>query len=137
MSLFNKKPNVNNELLEFSLREWIAIHFFARTMAIADGRLDINEFEFISNEFSRFNLTKEECDFVLENTDNIEISEATLQIMTMNDSKKRYVCAFLGTLMAIDGDIDDKEFELWQKISLTCTLPAMTIKDAIEYMDLE
>ena len=56
------------------------------------------------------------------------------EIATMSDAQKRYVCAYLGMLMAIDGDIDDKEKALWKLVSTICDLPTMSIADAIDYM---
>lgn len=64
----------------------------------------------------------------------MDSSKALASIATMNDAQKRYVCAYLETLMAIDGDIDEKEKSLWKLVSTLCKLPTMSIADAIKYM---
>lgn len=53
----------------------------------------------------------------------------------MNDAHKRYVTAYLGAMMAVDGEIDDKEKVLWNFVTLICKLPTMNIVDAIAYME--
>ena len=52
----------------------------------------------------------------------------------MTYEQKKYVAAYLGTLMASDKDINDKELALWRLLSKLCGLPSMNITDAVEYM---
>lgn len=59
-------------------------------------------------------------------------STALSIISTMKDEEKRYVTAYLGTMIAADRDINDKEVALWGLISTLCDLPTMTINEAIE-----
>ena len=122
------------EYLEFSQREMAAVINLATMMASADGHVDEEEKLMIANEAMRFNLTPDKFKQRVELAKTIKGEEALALIATMNDAQKRYVTAYLGTLMAINGDIDDKEMALWTLVSTICKLPTMTIDEAIDYM---
>ena len=53
----------------------------------------------------------------------------------MDEEKKRYVAALLGTILIIDGDVDDDELKLWRFTSEICSLPTMSIGEAVLYLD--
>ena len=44
------------------------------------------------------------------------------------------MAAYLGTIMAVDGDINDREMALWKLLSQICGLPTMTVADAVSYL---
>lgn len=135
MGIFGtKKKTADTEKLSFSRKEMTAIIQIAGAMAGADGVAHPNEVKMMTIEAQRFGI--EEVDFkrLLSEASSMDISEALSEIATMNDAQKYYVCAYLGTLMAIDGDIDDKEKALWQLMSTICKLPTMSIANAIAYM---
>lgn len=135
MGLFNsKKKTVSTESLHFSRHEMAAIIQLAGAMAGADGNAHPNETKMMMREAIRFGISGEDFASLLQQASKTEGTAAMAEIATMSDSQKHYVCAYLGTLMAIDGDIDDKEKALWQLVSTICKLPTMTIADAIEYM---
>lgn len=64
----------------------------------------------------------------------MESSLAIALIAGMDDERKKYVASYLGTIMAADGDIDDRELVLWQLVSTLCDLPTMSVGDAISNM---
>ncbi len=135
MGLFNgKKKSVGTEELSFNRREMMAILKMAGAMAGADGRAHPNEVKMMINECLRFGIDAEESSKLLSQSTNMDGSEAMATIAIMTDAQKRYVCAYLGSLMAIDGNIDDNERTMWQLVSTLCKLPTMTISDALEYM---
>ena len=135
MGLFNgKKKSVGTEELSFNRREMMAILKMAGAMAGADGRAHPNEVKMMINECLRFGIDAEESSKLLSQSTNMDGSEALATIAIMTDAQKRYVCAYLGSLMAIDGNIDDNERTMWQLVSTLCKLPTMTISDALEYM---
>lgn len=134
MGLFGRKKNVTTEKLSFNRMEMKAILQIAGAMAGADGRAHPNEVKMMINECGRFGIDAEEARILLLEAKNMDGAEALAAIATMTDAQKRYVCAYLGTMIAIDGDIDDKETALWQLISTLCKLPTMNIADALEYM---
>lgn len=121
--------------LSFNKQEMAAIIKLAKMMAAADGRLDKAELSMMSKEALRFGITPDDFVSLLKLSDNIKTDELIATVLVMTNTQKRYIAAYLGTMMAIDGDIDDKEMELWQFISLLCELPTMTVLEAIEYMD--
>ncbi len=130
----HKKKTVETEELSFNKLEMMSILKMAGAMAGADGKAHPNEIKMMINECIRFGIDAKECDGLLSRSTNMEGSEAMATIAMMNDAQKRYVCAYLGTLMAIDGDIDDNEKALWRLVSTLCKLPTMSIADAIKYM---
>ena len=122
------------ESLQFSHREMAAIIALAKAMALADGNLDKREVSMMSKEALRFGIAPKDFMNLLQKSDGMEPEETFAVIAVMNDSQKRYVTAYLGTMMAVDGDIDDAEMKLWNFVSLICKLPTMNIIDAIAYM---
>lgn len=122
------------ESLSFTRQEMAAIIKLGTVMAAADRHLHENETTMMATEALRFNLSEKDFGQMLTSSDKMEAKEALFTIATMTDSQKRYVTAYLGTLMSIDGNIDDKEMALWSMVSSLCKLPTMSIADAIEYM---
>lgn len=135
MGLFDsRKKTVETEELSFNRREMMAILKMAGAMAGADGRAHPNEIKMMINECLRFGIDAEESKMLLSQSTDMEGTEALAIIAVMTDAQKRYVCAYLGTLMAIDGNINDNEKSMWQLVSTLCKLPTMSITDALEYM---
>ena len=120
--------------LSFSYKEMAAIISLARIMSIADGKADKNESIMIANEALRFGISSDDLKSLLQQANDMNTIEIVSIIAVMTDAQKRYVTAFLGTLMAIDGDIDDNEMKLWSFVSMACKLPEMNIREAIEIM---
>ena len=118
----------------FSTKEFSAILHLSKAMVLADGKVEQIELAAIANEFKRFGVGTASTDTLLKKADNIELSEAIAIVSRMNLENKRYVAAFLGTIMAVDMDINDSEMALWKLISTLCDLPTMSIKDAISIM---
>lgn len=134
MGLFNRTKTVNTENLSFNRMEMKAILKIAGAMAGADGKAHPNEVKMMMNECRRFGIDATEAGIILSEVKDMDGADAMAAIATMTDAQKRYVCAYLGTMIAIDGDIDDKETALWQLISTLCKLPTMNIVDAMKYM---
>ncbi len=55
-------------------------------------------------------------------------------IKSMDYQKKKYVAAYLGTIMMIDEDIDEKEFAVWNRIITMAGLPTMSVREAAMYI---
>ena len=134
MGLFSKHT-VSSDELHFSKNEMVAILKVAVAMASADGEIHENETAMMAKECLRFGIVDiNEAHQLIKDSQEMDPGKAIAEIATMNDSQKKYVCAYLGTMMAIDGDIDDKEMSLWKLISTLCKLPTMSAADAIKYM---
>lgn len=122
------------ESLQFSQKEMAAIIALAKAMALADGNLDKREVSMMLTEALGFGIVPDDFMNLLQKSDVMEIEDAFAVISVMNDAQKRYVTAYLGTMMAVDGNIDDAEMKLWNFVSLICKLPTMNILDAIAYI---
>ena len=122
------------ENLSFTKQEMAAIIKMAGMMVAADGVVHQNEKEMMTKEVMRFNIPLNDVAILAEKAKTIESDVAIATIAVMTDAQKRYVTAYLGAMIAIDGDIDEKEFALWSLVSQICHLPNMTIAEAIEYM---
>ena len=130
----DKKILNEMEQLSFSNVEMAAIIKTALAMAAADGKVDDTEKAMIAIEAMRFNLASEKFESLLKLANDMSATDSMAMIAGMKAPEKRYVAAYLGTMIAADGDIDDKEMALWRLISTLCDLPTMNIADAIQYM---
>ena len=120
--------------MNFSKLEMSAIVKMAKAMALADGVIDPKEKIMMANELERFDVPSSDVRTILEIGDSMQPSEAASVINAMNAEQKKYVAAYLGTMIAIDGDIDDTELVLWRFTSTICNLPTMSIAEAIAFM---
>ena len=118
--------------MTFTRLEMSAIAKLALAMANADGNVEKSELTYIAMELARFGV--QDCEPILDGAAEMDASVALSIVSKMTNEEKRYVAAYLGTLMAIDNDIDDKELALWRLTSTLCGLPSMNIKEAIDYV---
>lgn len=118
--------------MTFTSIEMSAIAKLALAMAAADGKVEKCELTYIALELARFGV--KDSDPILKGADDMDPTIALTIVSKMTPAEKKYVAAYLGTLMAVNGDIDDKELSLWRLTSTLCGLPSMTIKEAINYI---
>lgn len=111
----------------FTSKEKVAIANLALKLELADEKLDDKEKSLTFLVFSKIGLNSSE----LKQSFEIKSTEAMLIIANMTEAEKMFVCAFYGTLIAIDGDISPAETKLWQLISAFCEFPEMSIAEAI------
>lgn len=52
----------------------------------------------------------------------------------MTNEEKKYVTAYLGTIICADGKIEDSEIKTWALVTTICDLPKMSLREAIELM---
>lgn len=120
--------------LQFNAMELSAIIKLAKVMAAADGHTDVMEIAVMANEAKRFGIPKDDFKMILSTSDAMEPSDSIMMVKAMDTKRKKYVAAYLGCIMAIDGDIDDKELAFWQLVSTLADLPTMSINEAVNYM---
>lgn len=48
----------------------------------------------------------------------------------MTSTEKDFVCSALGTMIAIDGEVNPKEMLLWRIITERCGFPEMNLMEA-------
>lgn len=114
--------------------ELAAIIHLAKAMAAADGKVESIELLVIARELSRFGVDSSKSNTLLTRSDTMEFSSAIATVSNMSVDNKRYVTAYLGTLMCVDGNVSDSEKALWSLVSLLCGLPTMSIKEALSIM---
>ena len=120
--------------LSFSRIEYAAITKLAADMASADGKADPMETAFIALEAKRFNLQDNDVKSLLSLATEMTPADAIGIVSKLDDKHKRYVTAYLGTMIVVDGDKDDKEIALWRLITSLANLPTMNISEAQRYM---
>lgn len=120
--------------MRFNGQEMAAIIKMAKSMVMADGKINAAEISVISREFQRFGIPEAHVDILLKASDDIEASQAVALIAKMDEERKKYVASYLGVIMASDGNIDKNELTLWTLLSTICGLPTMSIMDAINNM---
>jgi tellurite resistance protein len=98
--------------------QFIALIKLGKAMQAADGRLDDEELNVMSAVVISFGVSPSDYAEMLVLSDEIDATTALGIIAGMNASQKRYVCAFLATIMVADGDIDPKEHN---GVFMTCT----------------
>ena len=118
----------------FTNQELAAILRLAHAMANSDGKVSSEETMVIVNEMSRFGVDQNKGRIIAELGSNISHAECCRIVSNMNAEEKRYVTAFLGTLICVDGDIQDSEMKLWSLVSALCDLPTMNIMEAVNIM---
>lgn len=120
--------------MQFNRREMQAILKIANAMVTADDRVEENEIQVMTLELLRFGVPAEDVDGLIEKANRMDANEALAILATLDTERKKYVSSYLGTIMAADGDINEKEIALWKLVSSLCGFPEMNIKDAIEYL---
>jgi uncharacterized tellurite resistance protein B-like protein len=107
----------------FSDLELSAILRLAHAMANADGKITEAETAMIILELNRFGVDQVKAQKLAEIGDKMGYPEACQIVSRMTSEEKRYVTAYLGAMICIDGDIDESETKLWSLITVLCDLP--------------
>ncbi len=118
----------------FSYDEKRAVYCIAKAMVLADNNVDRNEMQVLVQEMRRMGCSQDELIQIEESNSSIKPTVALARISEMSSEKKRYVCAFLGAMMIVDGDVDESEKKLWGLVSAFCEFPEMTVGEAVKYM---
>lgn len=121
--------------MTFSGKQLAAIFRLGKMMANADGRVEKSELVVLIRELARFGVPGDHLDALEEAGNQLEPAELLGTIAAMDANQKKYVAAYLGVILAINGDIDDSEMKLWGLVSALCNLPEMNIAQAIDYLD--
>lgn len=126
--------HIINYKMTFSSKEMTAIVALARAMASADGKIEAIELKIIANELVRFGVPQDECTTIFRVAEKLNIQEALTIVTQMGREEKKYVAAYLGTMIVADNDVDESELKLWRFISEVCGLPSMSIHEAVKFM---
>ena len=120
--------------LIFSEEELVAIAKLANAMIVADGKVAEREMDSWIREMERFGVSKSDFHLWYWKSEGLSLTDALGVVSKLDDERKKYIGAFLGALMAVDGHVDGDELKLWQLTSMFCDLPTMSVRQALEYM---
>lgn len=118
---------------DFEQNELVAIYKMAERMVWADEKIMPEEITLVEETITKIN-TDFEIDFdkLKENSFLMSDDECIGLIAFLDFEQKKFISAFLGTISSSDGDIDEKELEVWRDICDKCDLPVMSNRQAIE-----
>lgn len=121
--------------MRFSIKEMAAILKNAKLMALADGVMTSNEENVIKRDLASFGIKIDSLESVAieHRADNMDGDEVISTLSNMTINQKKYVCGYLAAIMAADGEVDEKEKELWSIVSILAGFPTMTIGEAIRF----
>lgn len=120
--------------MRFNGLEISAITKLAKAMVLADGKVQNIEIAVMTKELARFGVQESQLQTLLAAGDAMDMTKAMAVVSTLDYEHKKYVSAYLGTIMAADFDIDDTEMALWRLISTLCELPTMNVQEAVSIM---
>lgn len=109
----------------FTNLEKIAVAQVTFRMIAADGKVDSEERAITFPIWTKMGISQEHLKDAGQMADLTSLSI----IESMDSSKKRIVAAFLGLIMASDGDVNEKELALWKLVSSICHLPTMSLAE--------
>lgn len=117
----------------FNYQQQVAIYKVAEMMVGADGKVMVEEKMTLEDGFKKLGLSSASNLSELRKEASEQEYNSSLQILSELESvQKKFVTSFLGTIISSDGDIDDKELELWRELSKQCGFPIMSNRQAIE-----
>ena len=116
----------------FTKKELSAIFKMATVIANADGNISQEETALMALELVRFGVKEDESQDIMKEGLKLPPAEACLIISQMTGEEKRYVTAYLGTMICADGKIQDSEMKTWALTSKICGLPTMSIGEALK-----
>lgn len=116
----------------FSKDEIIAVYKAADLMVLADGERMPEETATVNDAMEKLGIKDL---VVLEEiktlANDVSKEECYGQLAFLDKEQKRFVSAMLGAISSSDGDIDDKELDLWRNICSKSDLPKMNNRQAI------
>ena len=118
----------------FTNNELCAVLKLALVMANADGKVSEEESAMMCLELLRFGVDQDKVKTLARLGDKMSNVEACKIVSNMTADEKKYVTAYLGTIICADGKIDDSELKTWALITALCDLPTMSIGEAIAIM---
>lgn len=109
----------------FTSEEKKAIVRVAGEMTLADGNVAPKEVVFNVGVFHKLDISQSE----IESSGSMSMPNAMHIISKMTSNEKRFVSAYIGSIIIVDGNISDKELALWRLISTICEFPTMHLND--------
>lgn len=102
-------------------------------MTKADGHILPSELEVLFRSLPGVTFGSARARALAGYADTIAHDEMVDGIRAFDIEKKRFVSAYLATIMISDGHADDSELTLWRTMTATCGLPQSTIREAVTF----
>lgn len=117
---------------EFTNEEIIAVYKAADLMVLADGKIMPEETTTVNEAMEKLGIGGVSVlEEIKKSACEITDDECYGQLAFLDEEQKKFVSAMLGAISSSDGDIDDKELELWREICSKSDLPKMNNRQAI------
>lgn len=111
-----------------------AITKLALMIADSDGERHQREIDYICAVLNKIGIAQEWVSSVLVDAIYLSESQAKSQVSLLNFTQKKFVCAFLGSVVFIDSKVLPSEMQKWSTISKDCGLSSMSLEDAYKTM---
>lgn len=121
--------------MEFTGKELTAIAHLVGALANADHEIADEEALIMADQFNI--RTPNEAQIIMGKALQMSSDEACSIVSKMSIEEKRYVTAFLGSIICADGIIRESEKRAWALITRFGNLPQMSLKEAVEIMKKE
>lgn len=121
--------------MEFTGKELTAIAHLVGALANADHEIADEEALIMVDQFNI--RTPNEAQAIMGKALQMSSDEACSIISRMSIDEKRYVTAFLGSIICADGIIRESERRAWALITRFGNLPQMSLREAVEIMKKE
>ena len=112
----------------FTNSEKQAIYRLLMDMSLIDNDIDSKEVILTMAIVEKLNIS----DYDRDKATAITIDNALETVSNMTSTEKDFVCSALGTMIAIDGEVNPKEMLLWGIITERCGFPEMNLMEAGE-----
>lgn len=116
--------------------ELSAIANLAVRMANADGRIDPTELEAIAVGFRYFNVSVEQAKSLIMLAAAAD-EQYAIAIVSQMPNEQNFVAAWLATIAAADGVIDQRERNLLRRYSELCGFPLLSPDEALQTINEE
>lgn len=110
----------------FTNSEKQAIYRLLMDMSLIDNDIDSTEVILTMAIVEKLNIS----DYDRDRATAITIDYALETVANMTSTEKDFVCSALGTMIAIDGEVNPKEMLLWGIITARCGFPEMNLMEA-------
>lgn len=112
----------------FTNSEKQAIYRLLMDMSLIDNDIDSKEVILTMAIVEKLSIS----DYDRDRATAITIDNALETVANMTNTEKDFVCSALGTMIAIDGEVNPKEMLLWGIITERCGFPEMNLMEAGE-----
>ena len=123
--------------ITFNREELAAVLKMANAMIAVDGKIEDVETSLLGREMVRLRVNESEFNIAYRRSEEMKYGEALRTISLFDWPRKKYLSAFLGTIMAIDGELNADEIKLWNYTAELCELPRLSLEEATEIMNIK